>query len=231
MIQSIITILLIIINILLIMIYIYERDKIEKEPIILIVLMIIMGVISVYLSREAWNIITEKIPEIKEEVVNKNWYARILICYGQIAFIEESIKYIILNLMIYRNKNYNYMYDGIIYSTSISLGFALMEGIEYGIGNGIILSLIRSILTIPMHASYGIIMGYYISKGKKEKESRSMYYRYMALIAPIVIHGTSDYMLSILTNKYQIIYIIYSVMIYIFALKKVNELARFDKEF
>ena len=48
------------------MTYIYERDKIEKEPIILIVLMIIMGVISVYLSREAWNIIIEKIPEIKE---------------------------------------------------------------------------------------------------------------------------------------------------------------------
>ena len=38
MIQNIITILLIIINILLIMTYIYERDKIEKVPIILIVL-------------------------------------------------------------------------------------------------------------------------------------------------------------------------------------------------
>lgn len=119
------------------------------------------------------------------------------------------------------------MYDGIVYSVAISLGFALVEGLEYGIGNEVAVSLFRSVLTIPMHMSYGVIMGYYLSKSKNSHENRLIYYRYTALLFPIVLHGTSDYLLSTVDNP--IIYIVYALFVYIIALKRINELSRLDK--
>lgn len=230
MIQNIVTFILVIIPIILIMWYINERDNKEKEPLILIVIMILLGIISVCLSRWVWKLIIINIPEIKEEIASRDWYVRILISYGQIGFIEETIKYIILNILIYRNKNYDYMYDGIVYSVALSLGFALMEGIEYGMKTNLIVSLVRSILTIPMHTVYGVMMGYYMSKGKIDNNNRVMYYRYVGLILPIFIHGTSDYMLSILNSNNQLIYIGWAIFLYIGSLKKINELSKFDKK-
>ncbi len=225
--QNIIIILFVLIPVLLLMYYVNQRDTVEKEPILLIIIMMILGMASVYFSKQIWNFILSKLPEIEEELTNRNWYVRILTSYGEIAFVEETIKYLLLNIIIYRNRNYDYMYDGIVYSVAISLGFALVEGLEYGIGNEVAVSLFRSVLTIPMHMSYGVIMGYYLSKSKNSYENRLIYYRYTALLFPIVLHGTSDYLLSTVDNP--IIYIVYALFVYIIALKRINELSRLDK--
>lgn len=229
MINKLLVILLVLIPVYVFVRYIYYRDKIEKEPKMLIIILFILGIITVYLSNYSWNFIVSKIPEIKEEIGNDNKYIKFLISYGEIGFIEETIKYIILVIIIYRNKNYNYEYDGIVYATAISLGFAFVEGIKYGMMNNLFITLVRSILTIPMHAVYGILMGYYLSKSKKNIQSRSFYYMYMALLVPIFIHGTSDYLLSTLNQKNLLIYIIYAMIIYIIVLKKIDETSRLDR--
>lgn len=228
MLENIIVILCVIIPVFLLMLYVYARDQQEKEPIILILIAFFLGIISIFLGRQTWKFILSKIPELAEEVQNPNLYVKFLISYGAIGLIEETTKYIILNI-ISRNRNYDYAYDGIVYAVSISLGFALVEGIYYGIENNITVTLVRSILTIPMHMSYGVFMGYYISKSRIQ-DKRKFYYCYMALLYPIFIHGTSDYMLSIFNEFSLIIYIIYSIIIYILGLKKINELSRFDKK-
>ena len=229
MLNSLLIILMVLLQVSVLMLYIYHRDNIEKEPIGLILIIFILGMLCVIFSGKIWNLIANAIPEIGEEVTNENKYVRFLVSYGEIGFIEETVKYIFLNIIIYRNKNYNYEYDGIVYSTAISLGFALLEGINYGIGSNIFTTIIRGVLTTPMHVVYGVFMGYYLSKSKKNISSRSLYYRYIGLFIPIIIHGTSDYLLSTLNQSNLLIYIIYSLVIYIMALKKINELSNLDK--
>lgn len=74
------------------MLYIYHRDNIEKEPIGLILIIFILGMLCVIFSGKIWNLIANAIPEIGEEVTNENKYVRFLVSYGEIGFIEETIE-------------------------------------------------------------------------------------------------------------------------------------------
>ncbi len=149
---------------LLLMVFINSRDKHEKEPVGLLVKCAIFGALSVIFS-----IVMEMItlPMIQEAFYGR---AGILMYFLEaflgIAVVEETGKYIMLRLGTWKNPNFNYTFDGIVYSVYVSLGFALVENIVYVIQNGMETGFIRAVTAIPGHASFGVYMGYYYGLAK-----------------------------------------------------------------
>lgn len=82
------------------------------------------------------------------------------------SMLEEFFKWFILFYTIYQHITFDEPYDGIVYGASVSLGFATAENIFYLIGLGVEHALGRALLPVSSHALFGVIMGYYIGKGK-----------------------------------------------------------------
>ncbi|MCD6396780.1 MAG: PrsW family intramembrane metalloprotease [Spirochaetaceae bacterium] len=90
--------------------------------------------------------------------------------------------------------------DGILQAASVALGFALVENILYAWSGGIILLLIRSILTIVGHMSYAIIWGFtwgaykYTSWG--ENKSPDRFYIIPSIFFAAMFHGLYNSLLD-----------------------------------
>jgi len=110
-----------------------------------------------------------------------------------IALVEEGVKYITLLYYNFPKKSFNEPYDGIIYSVVLTMGFALIENISYVIlddtGQTAIL---RMLTAIPLHATAGIMMGYFLGKLKMENKNKTKNL-VLALLIPTLIHGVYDY--------------------------------------
>ena len=46
-----------------------------------------------------------------------------------VALVEELSKWLVLMILVWRNNNFDYRYDGIVYATTASLGFGALENI------------------------------------------------------------------------------------------------------
>ncbi len=102
-------------------------------------------------------------------------------------------------------------YDGIVYSSSVALGFATIENILYLIANGLEYALGRALLPVSSHAIFGVIMGYYLGKAKFSVHSKRKWI-VLSLLIPFILHGIYDYILISQTNW---IYVMLPFMIFL----------------
>jgi RsiW-degrading membrane proteinase PrsW (M82 family) len=77
----------------------------------------------------------------------------------------------------------------------VSMGFAAFENILYVFQGGFKVALLRAFTAIPAHATFGVIMGYYMGKSKFSK--KKMKWNLIGLMAAILFHGTYDFFLFI----------------------------------
>ena len=169
---------------------VYSSDKVEKEPIKLLLLLFVGGFISLFLSKFLASKYQNFIPFLIEHNFELDKYKVFLVSFGEIGLIEELSKFLILVIMIFKNKNFNYIYDAIVYSSFVSLGFATLENILYFSSMNILSIFLRVIITNLAHLSFGIIMGYYLgfwkyysNKGAKYNSFRMFY---SALFFPVI---------------------------------------------
>ncbi|MEH7013265.1 PrsW family glutamic-type intramembrane protease [Neobacillus niacini] len=108
------------------------------------------------------------------------------------GLVEEFFKWSILFIFAYRNVEFDEPFDGIVYGTSVSLGFATAE--MYLMTNGMEYALTRALLPVSSHALFGVIMGYYISKAKFTKDSKLPLFLF-SMILPALLHGVFNYLL------------------------------------
>lgn len=107
-----------------------------------------------------------------------------------VAFSEEASKFIALRWFAYPRKEFDEPFDGITYSVMISMGFATVENFLYlyhdqGIATGIH----RMFTAVPGHASFAVVMGYYVGLSKF---SHKNYPQWFGLLGAIVLHGLYD---------------------------------------
>lgn len=112
------------------------------------------------------------------------------------GLMEELFKWSILFLSVYRNVEFDEPYDGIVYGTSVSLGFATAENIMYLLANGLEYALNRALLPVPSHALFGVIMGYYISQAKFTSKVK-WHWIILSILIPSLLHGIYNYILLI----------------------------------
>lgn len=150
-----------------------------------------------------------------------------------IALIEEGMKLSGVMLLAMKNAEFDCRYDAIVYCVYSSLGFAFVENFLYVMSStatgGILTTVIgRAIFSIPGHAMFGVIMGYFIGKAKEAKIKKSVGYAgnvVLALVMPMVVHTIYDWALMMSTasgylgnNTNSVLYIALFILSFIFAI-------------
>ena len=148
------------------MIYIYRNDDKEKEPPLLLLKCVIGGLLSVPIA-----IILEMIAEAVVIYLLENVVSATRVNYGVltaifVGLIEEGAKFFFLYIFTWKDKAFNYRFDGIVYAVFVSLGFAALENVFYIFNYGTGVALQRALLTIPGHMSFAVYMGLYYGHAK-----------------------------------------------------------------
>jgi RsiW-degrading membrane proteinase PrsW (M82 family) len=87
-----------------------------------------------------------------------------------VALFEELSKFFAVRILPYRSKRFDETMDGVIFGITAGLGFAAVENIFYVFQYGGGVALFRAFVSVPGHAFYGAIMGYYLARAKFEKK-------------------------------------------------------------
>ncbi len=168
--------------------YIYFKDKYEREPVGLVVKSFFVGVISTVITLLISLPINWVIPIEEKSLSEQAVHAFLLV-----ALIEEFSKFIFVRWVLYPNKNFNEPFDGIVYAVSVGLGFAGLENILYVMNSddGIATGIMRMFTAVPAHASFAVLMGYFMGIAKCEKGKA--HYVWYGLGAATLFHGAYDY--------------------------------------
>ena len=221
-----------ILPVIIILSLIYNVEEVKKQPFWMIAILFIGGILSWVLVRYISNLLGNDIYKSQVEVYSYvGDLGFFLVSFGIIAVIEEICKFLIISICSIRNKNFTNPYDGIMYATCISLGFAFVENIMYIMNYGMSVAISRAIFSIPVHASFGIMMGYYFGLGKmceKDMVNDKLKMYYLSFFIPFLFHGLYDYLCNIKIPYINIILIIYVLLMYGFSIYLLVKLYKVD---
>ena len=214
---------------LIIAFLIYKSDKTEKEPSKELIKAFLLGFLAVILSLIAS--FTLQIDKL--DLLGGNLFDTFIYAFLAIAAVEELCKWLCGYLFLKNNKNYDYLFDGIVYFTFISLGFATIENILYTFSGGISTGIIRALTTVPAHAFFGVFSGYYFSFYKREKLNNQNYSLYLikSIVVPILLHGIYDFCLLTQNLFFFAAYIVYVVSLYSSAITRIKKMMKIDNSF
>ena len=171
------------------LIFIYFQDKYQKEPIKSLLKAFFGGWLAVVMDIGLVTTIEYSIglfPILPDTVFYDSFLTA--------AIPEELCKFLIFMIFIWRDKNFDEYFDGIVYATFISLGFACVENIEYVFMYGFGAGVSRALFAVPGHFLFGVLMGYFLSLAKFTPEKRKKYI-FLGLLFAIIAHGLYDWLL------------------------------------
>ncbi|RLD64944.1 MAG: hypothetical protein DRI84_07830 [Bacteroidetes bacterium] len=223
--MSIVEIIIAVIPVILILVFVYIRDRYEKEPIWLLILSVVAGIISVFpvLAIDAY---IAKFSMFLGAKRDSTFYD----AFYTAAMVEEFCKWFFFMVLIWWNKNFNERFDGIVYAVFVSLGFAGFENLLYVSSYGIETGIMRAFTAVPAHAIFGVFMGFYLGKAKFSKGGKRFYLLLLSLLFPIIIHGIYDYLLMHGSMLLYIVFFPFFITVLIIALirmKKLSKISRF----
>lgn len=198
--------------------YIYFRDKYEKEPLRLLLLALLAGALSVIPI-----LIVERFlsgfASLFSHYLAAAWNAFVVA-----AFSEELFKYFALYLIVWKSPEFNEKFDGIVYATYVSLGFAAVENVLYVMDGGLSTGIIRAITAVPAHAIFGITMGFYFGMARFYPRQQKQL-KLKALFIPMLLHGIYDFILFTELAWLTIVFVAFVVYLYISGLKRMRNLS------
>ena len=214
---------------LIIIIYIYGKDKVEKEPIGLIAKLILFGMCSGFFASAAESVVMSIVPSYP---VGSLEYA-MTEAFFVAALCEEAVKLLALKLGSWRSNHFNYRFDGIVYGVSVAVGFAILENIIYVTQYGLGTAIVRAFTAVPLHAFCGAVMGIHYSYARKAAIEGRSFARIgqmaLAYIVPFVIHGTYDTFAMMRSQQASICLIVFVIFLYITVTAMINRMSRDDR--
>lgn len=153
-------------------IYVFKKDRHEKEPFWLLALLFVSGVIIAWPVVEVETFLDNTIfgifssfgisSEGSTVYVSDAMYYLYHLCDNiiGIALVEEGFKWLMLFLITRKSKHFNSLFDGVIYAVFVSLGFAALENVLYVFSYGLETGLLRAVTAVPGHVFDAVIMGY-----------------------------------------------------------------------
>ena len=205
---------------------VYKYDRLEREPGNLLLSLVLKGIVATALA-----IITERIgiAVLGTLFQTDSFIYNVLLMYLVVGLSEEGFKYLLLRLSTWNSPHFNCRFDGVVYAVFVSLGFALWENISYVFSYGLGTALVRAITAVPGHACFGVFMGTWYGLAKKQslwgQEDTSMVCRTMAVLMPVIIHGTYD-LLATMGNTW--IFLIFIAVMFAISFSTVKRLSHSD---
>ncbi len=227
--------LLIIISILpvfLIGLYIYKKSK-DKENSKLLFKLLGGGVGSCFLVLILSIILEYFFPFLKLDENSFKLSSLFVQVFVGIALVEEFCKWLVSYTMTYNDPNFDELYDMLLYCTFVALGFAGLENLMYVFSNGLVTGLLRGISSVPAHASFGIIMGYYLGLSKinslNKRNDLKRKNIILSILIPTILHGIFDFLLFRGTTFLFIIWLIFVLILFIYVIKKIKKISKLSK--
>ncbi|PWH82683.1 PrsW family intramembrane metalloprotease [Algibacter marinivivus] len=176
----------------IIILYIYLKDKYEKEPKRLLFYNFLLGaIVSIIITSILYYAFDIVLPLPNETSILQQFIKAFFV----VGLVEEFSKYIIVRYFAQPNKAFNEPFDGIVYAVMVSMGFAATENIFYVLEGGYTTALARAFTAVPAHATFGILMGYFM--GKAKFSSNRIVLNLSGLFLAILFHGSYDFFLFI----------------------------------
>jgi RsiW-degrading membrane proteinase PrsW (M82 family)/ribosomal protein S18 acetylase RimI-like enzyme len=168
---------------LAIILFILYRDKFNREPSPVLFVSFCLGVLST-------------IPAVALEMAAGYFdltgvHGTILSAFLGVALVEEVVKFIPLRLYSFTRKSFDEPLDGIVHGVMVGMGFATLENMLYVFQHGMETGWLRMFTAVPGHASWGVIMGYYVGKSKFNYKKR-VQLLLTGLLLAIFFHGLYD---------------------------------------
>lgn len=215
---------------LVLMFIIYKQDKIESEPPSLLVKLSLLGgamvVPAAFIETVFTGLLSIFVPDSYDFVY---LYIENFII---IAIAEEGLKFLVLYLATWNDKNFNYRFDAVVYAVFVSLGFAAAENIMYVLNLGIGIVPIRALTAIPIHCICGIFMGHNYALAKScvrwNMDLRKIAYLLLGVFIPVLIHGFYDFRVSTYAGRLKLLFILFVLVLDFVAIKSVRSYAEND---
>ncbi len=242
-------------------IYVFKKDRVEKEPIGLLLGLLALGCVICWPAAEIESMLSVIIdkafsPFTFEEEGAVYLSETAFKVYNAVdnfigvALVEEGLKFIVLFFVTRKNKNFNSLFDGLIYAVFVSLGFAAFENVLYVVNYGWTNALVRALTAVPGHMFFAVLMGYYYSMwhiceqanaleqglkkagfiDKNAKEISAKKYLICSLLVPILAHGLYDYCCTAETVLADIVFYVFLIFLYIYCFKRIKEMSKGDME-
>lgn len=223
-------------------VYIYKMDVIEKEPLGMLFRLFFLGVIITIPVAYLESVLISTFGITEDSLVGC-----FILAFVVVALVEEGFKFIVLYFGTWHNRNFNHIYDAIVYAVFISLGFATLENILYvaqptlkgiiyvitpsieAVQNGTQTALLRALISVPAHAFYAVASGYYLGLSKfnyaigNKKKARGL--KALAILIPVLLHGFFDFLLLEGSQVFGWLFYCFVTILYIasyFNIKKVS---------
>jgi len=212
---------------LLLILYVYRKDRVEKEPAGLLMKLVLFGIISCIAAGYLEQLESTFLPQYPKGSVQYALQTSFLIA----ALVEETVKFLAMRLASWNNRAFNYRFDGVIYGLTAGVGFAIYENIMYVAMYGKETAIVRAFTAIPLHAFCGAFMGALYSYSKKAsilgQGGASVMFTILALLIPMAVHGTYD-TFAFLGQQATIPLLIFVVILYIAAITMIKKLSLSD---
>jgi len=140
------------------------------------------------------------------------------------AGVEEMLKFFVLYHMVFNHAEFDEPYDGIVYATAISLGFATLENVLYAFLEPTTFGtlLVRALLPVSGHALFGVFMGYSLGRAKFTAGRQKKYHLWMALLLPLAWHGVYDFMMMTVSPDWLWIAVPFMFLLWYRGIRRVN---------
>ena len=173
--------------------FIFHRDAYNREPKLNLFVSFFLGAIIV---------LPVAIAELYfNQFPNQTISGVAISAFLVVALSEELGKFIILRFYSYSKKSFDEPLDGIVYGVMIGMGFATVENIMYVQKFGIQTGFLRMVLSVPAHATFGVLMGYHAGKAKFDKANSGILL-FLGLFWAVLFHGVYDFFLFLQGNPY-----------------------------
>jgi RsiW-degrading membrane proteinase PrsW (M82 family) len=192
------------------LIYVYRLDPVEKEPGSLLLLLLFFGMLST-------------IPAIVLELLGsqlffggedpQTFYELVFDNFIVVAVVEECCKFFFLKWRTWKDPNFDYVFDGIVYAVFVGLGFAIAENINYVFSYGPSTAVVRAFTAIPGHCVFAVYMGFFygiaraaFARGKNFKGSCAIV---SSIVVPVLCHGTYDTLASLEGDEAMLLFFVF----------------------
>ena len=215
---------------LALLVYVYRQDRIDKEPLHLLGLLILYGIVATVIAK-----VLERLGLfVVNHVAAKNTVLYdVLLYFVVVGFAEEGAKYFLLRRRTWGIREFNCRFDGVVYAVAVSLGFALWENIGYVFMYGLGTALIRAVTAVPGHACFGVFMGCWYGQAyalyRQGDAPTSLIFRVFSVILPALLHGAYDFLAVTGGYRSQWVFVGFVAALFLITFALVRRLSQRDR--
>ena len=180
--------------VIILSVVVYRQDRFEKEPVRLLIKAFFFGILAVFPVA-----IVERFLDLFN--LGIPFFGALYEGYIVAGCTEELFKLLFLTWAVWKSREFDEYFDGIVYAAFVSLGFACFENIGYVFAQdtyqeAFVTGSVRALLSVPGHFLFGVTMGYHFALAKFDADHRASHL-FKAFLYPMLLHGTFDSLLMI----------------------------------